>query len=187
MEHTSRNTGRLGLLATPLVTTALALALSACGSLAPSNASAPSGASPSTASATANASAPGSSAPSGASATAFCGIWQETRTALSEMNAIMGNGYSMSTSASVLLPTMQAINGVFGRLDQVAPAAVSADMGTLASFWNEVVAAFQHGSTVGQVKAYLHAHPPAQTATIGPAVHHRLHYLSTTCHINVSS
>jgi len=99
----------------------------------------------------------------------------------------MGNGYGMSTSAAVLLPTMQAINGVFGRLYQVAPAAVSADMGTLASFWNEVVADFRHGSTVGQVKAYLHAHPPAQTATVGPAVHHLLHYLSTTCHINVSS
>jgi len=49
------------------------------------------------------------------------------------------------------------------------------------------VADFRHGSTVGQVKAYLHAHPPAQTATVGPAVHHLLHYLSTTCHINVSS
>ena len=102
------------------------------------------------------------------------------------MNAIISNGYDMSTSTSVILPTMQAINGVFGRLDQVAPAAVSADMGTLASFWNEVVADFQHGNTIDQVKAYLHAHPPAQTATVGPAVHHLLHYLSTTCHINVS-
>ena len=187
MEHTSRNTGRLGLLATPLVTTALALALSACGSLAPSNASAPSGASPSTASAPANASAPGSSAPSGASATAFCGIWQETRTALSEMNAIMGNGYSMSTSASVLLPTMQAINGVFGRLDQVAPAAVSADMATFASWWSQVVADFKYGTTVGQVEAYIKAHPPAPAGTIDPAVHGLTGYLATTCHINTSS
>jgi hypothetical protein len=93
----------------------------------------------------------------------------------------------MSTPASVLLPTMQTINGIFGRLDQVAPAAVSADMSTLASFWNQVVADFQHGTTVGQVKAYIHAHPPAQAATIGPAVHHLRHYLTTACHISLSS
>jgi len=105
------------------------------------------------------------------------------------MNTVLGGGhiYSMSTPASVLLPTMQAINGIFGRLDQVAPAAVSADMGTLTSFWNQVVADFRHGTTVGQVKAYIQAHPPAQAATIGPAVHHLSHYLATTCHINLSS
>lgn len=125
---------------------------------------------------------------SGASTTAFCGIWRETRATLSQMNAILGNGtFHMSTPASALLPTMQAINGIFGRLDQVAPAAVSADMSTLSSFWNQVVADFQHGTTIGQVKAYIHAHPPAQAATIGPAVRRLSHYLATTCHINLSS
>jgi len=74
------------------------------------------------------------SAVSGSSTTAFCGIWRETRATLSQMNAILGNGtFHMSTPASALLPTMQAINGIFGRLDQVAPAAVSADMSTLSA------------------------------------------------------
>ena len=94
------------------------------------------------------------------STTALCGIWRETRATLSLMNTVLGGGhiYSMSTPASVILPTMQAINGIFGRLDQVAPAAVSADMGTLTSFWNQVVADFRHGTTVGQVKGvYLGA------------------------------
>jgi hypothetical protein len=120
---------------------------------------------------------------------AFCQIWRETRATLSRMNTILGNspGYSMSTPASAVLPIFQAINGVFGRLDQVAPAAISTDMGTLASFWNQVVADFQYGSTIGQVKAYIHAHPPAQAATIGPAVQHLRDYLATTCHINLSS
>ena len=103
------------------------------------------------------------------------------------MNAILGPGYSMSTQASALLPTMQTINGVFGRLVQVAPAAVSADMGTLASFWNQIVADFQHGTTVGQVKAYIHAHPPPQAATMGPAVQHLRDYLTAACHIKLSS
>jgi hypothetical protein len=106
------------------------------------------------------------------------------------MNAVMSNVpalHGMSTSASVLLPTMQAINRVFGRLDQVAPPAVSADMATLAGFWNQVVADFKYGHTVGQIRAYLKAHPPAQATTVTPAVDHITDYLTTTCHINMSS
>jgi hypothetical protein len=105
------------------------------------------------------------------------------------MNTILGNDpdYSTSTSASVLLPTMQAIGGVFGRLDQVAPATVSAAMATLTSYWNQVVADFQYGNTIGQVEAYIKAHPPAQAATIGPAVQQLTSYLTTTCHINIGS
>lgn len=104
------------------------------------------------------------------------------------MNALLGpHTFSLSTPASTLLPTMQAINSIFGRLEQVAPAAVSADMAALTSFWNQVVADFRYGNTLGQVKAYIHAHPPAQAAAAGAAVQHLRDYLSTTCHINMSS
>jgi hypothetical protein len=106
------------------------------------------------------------------------------------MNAVMSDVpalHGMSTSGSVLLPTMQAINRVFGRLDQVAPPAVSADMATLAGFWNQVVADFKYGHTVGQIRAYLKAHPPAQAATVTPAVDQITGYLTTTCHLNMSS
>jgi hypothetical protein len=103
------------------------------------------------------------------------------------MNAVMGTGYSMSSPASVLLPTMQAINRIFGRLVQVAPARVSGDMTTLAGWWDQVVGDFQYGSTLGQVKAYLDAHPPALTDEVDAATQRIDSYLSTTCHINVSS
>lgn len=92
-----------------------------------------------------------------------------------------------STPASELLPTLQAIGGVFGRLVQVAPAAVSSDMAAVASYWNQVVADFQNGGTVGQAEAYIKAHPPAPAATINPAAQGLDNYLSTTCHINLSS
>jgi hypothetical protein len=105
------------------------------------------------------------------------------------MNTILGNdpAYSTSTSASVLLPTMQAIGGIFGRLDQVAPATISAAMATLTSYWNQVVADFQYGSTIGQVEAYIKAHPPADEAEAAAAVQQLTSYLTTTCHINISS
>ncbi len=115
-------------------------------------------------------------------------IWQETRTTLSDMNAIVGpDTYSMSTSASVLLPVMRAINEIFERLEQVAPAAVSSDMTTLSGFWNQIVTDFSDGATLGQVKAYIKAHPPAQSSSVTAAVHGLDNYLSTTCHIDVSS
>lgn len=107
---------------------------------------------------------------------------------MSVMNAMTsGDGYSMSSPASVLLPTMQTLNGVFARASQVAPAAVSADMTTFASWWNQVVTDFKYGTTVGQVQAYIKAHPPLPAATIDAAVHGVTGYLSTTCHINTSS
>jgi len=105
------------------------------------------------------------------------------------MNAVMSNipTHGLSTSTSVLLPTMQAINRVFGRLDQVAPPAVRADMAALTSFWSQVVADFKYGTTIGQVKAYLKAHPPSNAATINASVQQLRDYLTNTCHINLSS
>ena len=104
------------------------------------------------------------------------------------MNAIIGpDTYSMSTSASVLLPVMRAINDIFERLEQVAPAAVSSDMDTLSGFWSQIVTDFNYGTTLGQVKAYIKAHPPAQSSTVTAAVHGLDNYLATTCHIDVSS
>jgi hypothetical protein len=95
--------------------------------------------------------------------------------------------HGLSTSAAVILPTMQAINNVFGRLNQVAPPAVSAAMAALKSYWSQVVADFRYGTTVGQVKAYIKAHPPANTSAVKASLPQLLTYLTTTCHINVSS
>jgi hypothetical protein len=115
-------------------------------------------------------------------------IWQETRTTLGDMNAVIGpDTYSMSTASSELLPVMRAINGIFERLDQVAPPAMSADMATLSSFWNQIVTDFNYGSTLGEVKAYIKAHPPAESSTVTPAVHGIDNYLATTCHLDMSS
>jgi hypothetical protein len=82
---------------------------------------------------------------------------------------------------------MQAINGVFTRLDQVAPPAVSSDMEALTSYWSQVVADFQPGDTVAQVEAYIKAHPPTNAATITASTQQLSGYLITTCHITLSS
>jgi hypothetical protein len=82
---------------------------------------------------------------------------------------------------------MQAINGVFTRLDQVAPPTVSADMDALTTYWSQVVADFQPGDTVAQVEAYIKAHPPANAATITASTQQLSAYLATTCHVTMSS
>ena len=92
-----------------------------------------------------------------------------------------------TTSASVLLPTMQAIGSAFGQLGKVAPPAVSADMAALTTYWSQVVADFQYGKTVTQVVAYIKAHPPTNAATINGNMGQLDNYLTTTCHINLSS
>jgi hypothetical protein len=179
MEHMSRTKSRLGLLATPLLAAALAVALSACGTSAP-------GSSP----ARAASSAPSTATSSDASSAAFCGLWQEFRTTLSAMEPILNDiptSGPSTTPASELLPTMQAINGVFNRLDQVAPPAVSADMAALTSYWSQVVTDFQYGNTVAQVEAYIKAHPPTNAATINASMQQLSDYLTTTCGISVSS
>jgi hypothetical protein len=106
---------------------------------------------------------------------------------MSVLNAITsGAGYSMSSPASVLQPTMQTLSGVFARAGQVAPAAVSTDMTTFASWWAQITADFkdQDGATVSQVEAYIKAHPPVPQATIDAALQGLTGYLRTTCHIN---
>jgi hypothetical protein len=186
MEHTTRNARRRPLLATSLVAAATAAVLSACGSLAPTSGSAANGGLTSSGSPALS----GSSPSSDASATAFCGIWREFRTTLAEitpiLDAIPTSGPS-TTPASELLPTMQAINGVFTRLDQVAPPTVSADMDALTTYWSQVVADFQPGNTVAQVEAYIKAHPPANAATITASTQQLSAYLATTCHVTMSS
>jgi hypothetical protein len=167
------------MLATPLMAAALALALSACGTSAPGGSPAQSGSS-----------APSTSASSDASSTAFCGLWQEFRTTLSAMEPILNDiptSGPSTTPASELLPTMQAISGVFNRLDQVAPPAVSADMAALTSYWSQVVADFQYGNTVAQVEAYIKAHPPTNASTINASLQQLSGYLTDTCGINMSS
>jgi hypothetical protein len=106
---------------------------------------------------------------------------------MSVMNAMTsGEGYSMSSPSSVLQPTMQTLNGVFARASQVAPAAISANMATFASWWNQITADFTkdgNGTTVSQVEAYIKAHPPVPQATIDAALQGLSGYLTTTCHI----
>lgn len=122
--------------------------------------------------------------------TAFCGTWQEFRTTLNEMMPILDAIPAPSPStapASLLLPTLQAINSVFERLDQEAPAAVGADMAALTSYWSQIVADFQNGGTVAQAEAYIKAHPPPNAATVSASAQQLTDYLTTTCHITVSS
>lgn len=118
-------------------------------------------------------------------------MWQQFRTTLSQMKAILNEIPAPGPSAastSLVLPTMQAIGNVFDRLDQVAPPAVSADMAALTSYWDQVVADLQqHGTTVAQVEAYLKAHPPTNAATIQASTQQLSDYLTTTCHITMSS
>jgi hypothetical protein len=82
---------------------------------------------------------------------------------------------------------MRAINGVFTRLDRVAPPAARSDMDALTSYWSQVVADFQPGDTVAEVEAYITAHPPSNAATINASTKQLSGYLTTTCHITMSS
>jgi hypothetical protein len=174
-----------------LIIAALALALSACGSSASSGTSASSA--PASTASPASSGSPalsGSTTSSDASATEFCETWQEFRTTLKEMSIILSYGPKANpstTSASVLLPTMQAIGSAFGQLGKVAPPAVSADMAALTTYWSQVVADFQYGKTVTQVEAYIKAHPPTNAATINGNMAQLNNYLTSTCHINLSS
>jgi hypothetical protein len=186
MEHTTRSAPRHGFLATLLLAATLALVLSACGSSAPSSSSAPNSGSASSDNPALNSSSPTSDA----STTAFCGVWQQFRTTLAEITPILDDvptSGPASTPASVLLPTMEAINSVFTRLDQVAPPAVSSDMDALTTYWSQVVADFQPGDTVAQVEAYIKAHPPTNAGTITASTQQLSGYLSATCHITMSS
>jgi len=82
---------------------------------------------------------------------------------------------------------MKTLNGVFARASEVAPADVSADMATFASWWNQLTSDFTKdgdGTTVSQVEAYIKAHPPVPQATIDAAIEGLAGYLSTTCHIS---
>jgi len=106
------------------------------------------------------------------------------------MNTILGNGPTLNpatTPASAVLPILQGINGIFNRLNQVAPADVSADMSALTTYWSQVVADYQHGTTVAQVEAYIKANPPAGSDIMNAKIQHLEDYLATTCHINLSS
>jgi hypothetical protein len=181
MERISRTTGRLGVLATPIVIAALSLALSACGSSAPSGTPATAG-SPATSSTSASSDA--------ASAAQFCGTWQQFKTTMAEMMPILDNIPAPGPStapASLLLPTLQGINTVLEHLDQEAPPAVSADMAAVTSYWGQVVADFQNGGTVAQAEGYMKAHPPANAATASVDAQQLTNYLATTCHISSSS
>jgi hypothetical protein len=183
--------GRRGLLAIPMLTAALALALSACGSSAPGGNSGLGGSGTvGQNAASARSSDPTASpAPSGASSAEFCGMWQQFKTTMAVWKTIMDDvpAEGLSTPVSALLPTLQAIDGAFNRMDQVVPAAASTDMDDLTTYWGQVVTAFQSGGTVGQAEAYLKAHPPSNIAAIRTGVQQLVSYLSTTCHIGPGS
>jgi hypothetical protein len=77
--------------------------------------------------------------------------------------------------------------------DQEAPAAQSADMAAVASYYAAIYADFRAeiGSnqdvTVGQVLADIQAHPPAQAATVGPAVNDLSGYLASACGVYLTT
>lgn len=50
-----------------------------------------------------------------------------------------------------------------------------------------MLADFQHGTTVAQVEAYIKAHPPSNAAAINASTQQLSDYLTTTCHITMSS
>jgi hypothetical protein len=190
MKRRSPAKGRLGLLAAPLVLAALTLALSACGSSAPSGSAAPSGSS-----APSSSSAPsGSSAPSPNTAQ-FCWTWRETAPYFSKDFAVLGNdpNYDMSTPAVLFKIATVGIGAGLRNASEWAPAAVSPDMNTVMNYWNASYADFRYETsinqnvTVAQVKAYIHAHPPAQAAEVGPAMQAVSGFLAANCHVNLSS
>jgi hypothetical protein len=213
MKRRSPAKGRLGLLAAPLVLAALTLALSACGSSAPSssahsdttsapaNSSAPANTSPSPNSAApANTASDGSSASSGSSDSSpntaqFCWTWQETAPYFGKDFAVLGNdpNYDMSTPAVLFEIATVGISAGLHNASEWAPAAVSPDMNTVMNYWNASYADFRYESsinqnvTVAQVKAYIQAHPPAQAAEVWPAVQAVSGFLAANCHVNLSS
>ena len=220
MKRRSLATGKLGLLATPLVAAALALALPACGRFAPGSSPA-SGSAPAPGGSSATASSPapgnspapgsssvpgnnpaasGNSAPSGDSGASpdlaqFCLTWQLTAPFFVPDFAVLGNdpSYDMSTPALLFRIAAAGIGGDLRTADKAAPAAVSADMNTLMNYWNAIYADFQYQTsvnenvTVAQVKADIQAHPPAQSATVGPAVQDLSGFLAANCSVNLSS
>jgi hypothetical protein len=211
MKRRSPAKGRLGLLAAPLLLAALTLALSACGSSAPSSAvsdtSAPANSSgPTSTSPPANSAAPGNtssgsssalsgSSDSGPNTAQFCWTWQETSPYFSKDFAVLGNdpNYDMSTPAVLFEIATVGISAGLRNASDWAPAAVSPDMNTVMNYWNASYADFRYESsinqnvTVAQVKAYIQAHPPAQAAEVGPAVQAVSGFLAANCHVNLSS
>jgi hypothetical protein len=213
MKRRSSAKGQPGLLATSLVLAALALALSACGSSAPSGSSAsrttsgPTNSSaPGSTSARANSPAPGStsagssSAPSGGPGASpntaqFCLTWRLTVPYFGEDFAVLGNdpSYDMSTPAVLFETASAGISADLRTASEWAPAAVSGDLATVMNYWNAIYAEFRYQTsmnqdiTVAQVKAHIRAHPPAQAAEVGPAVQDLSGFLAANCHVNLSS
>ena len=200
MKGRSPAKGRLGLLAAPLVLAALAL--SACGSSAPGGSaasgttSAPGGSSASGgSSAPSGSSAPGGSSDSSPDTAQFCWTWQETAPYFSRDFAVLGNdtNYAMSAPAVLFKIATVGISAGLRNASEWAPAAVSLDMNTVMNYWNASYANFRYETTinqnvtVAQVKAYIHAHPPAQAAEVGPALEAVSGFLAANCHVNLSS
>jgi hypothetical protein len=213
MKRRSPAKGRLGLLAAPLVLAALTLALSACGSSAPSSGAAsdttpapanssaltstsppPSGAAPGSTTSGSSSAPPGSS-DSSPNTAQFCWTWQETTPYFSKDFAILGNdpNYDMSTPAVLFEIATVGISAGLRNATEWAPVAVSPDMSTVMNYWNTSYADFRYETsinqnvTVAQVKAYIHAHPPAQAAEVGPAMQAVSGFLAANCHVNLSS
>jgi hypothetical protein len=195
--------GQLGFLAAPLVLAAMALALSACG-VSAGNGSSASGSSPapSATSAPGNRSAPsGSSAPVASPAqgdpAAFCETWRLVRPYFSQVfDLLTGRDptYDMSTTADLLQPEISGLSSdMQTAADQEAPAAQSANMATVASYYAAIYADFRaeignnQNVTVGQVLADIRAHPPAQAAAVRPAVNDLSGYLAYACGVHLTT
>ncbi len=101
--------------------------------------------------------------------------------------------YDYSTEAVFLEPTVNGIQSDLSTAAQHVPSAVDADMATLSSYWIQVEADFQAQTdannqvTVGQVKAYILANPPAQSDNVAAAVQNLSEYLAATCDVSLAS
>jgi hypothetical protein len=191
--------GRLGSLAAPLVIAALALTVSACGGAAPNKGAAASSNSAAPASSAAPGTSPAASdsgASSDSSTASFCLTWRLTATYFNQDVTILASrtsSYDYSTGAVFLEPTINGINADLTTADQQTPAAVSADMATLSSYWSNINADFQaqidanDQVTVGQVMAYMLANPPGQSAAIEAALQDLADYLAATCSVSIDT
>jgi hypothetical protein len=201
MKHIPRAKSPVGLLAAPLALAAIALTLSACGTSAQSGSSASGSSAPSTTSAPVITPAPSStSAPGGSPGqgdpAAFCETWRLVRPYFSQVFDILTGKdpkYDMSTTADLLMPEISGLSSAMQTAaDQEAPAAQSADMATVASYYAAIYADFRaefsnnQNVTIGQVLADIQAHPPAQAAEVGSAVNGLSGYLVPACGVRLT-
>lgn len=133
--------------------------------------------------------APASSATPYAQAQAFCGVWKKSERTLALASTLLNGGPSITADApaAVAVPVLLAVDGVLTSASKVAPPQVSPDLAILTSYYRAVTTDYKQGTTVGEVRQHIKAHPPADAAKVGGAMQHLSGYLRDSCHINLGS